>query len=88
MVNRVGLPKIALPTFLSFPHPHAFRNGGPRMIWDFHSFSMEEANVDEREWGFALAPQLCKAFSKEPIGGFWNKLCISTTSHGFLVWSW
>jgi hypothetical protein len=33
--------------------------------------------------GFALAPKLCKTFPKEPIGGFWGKLWISTTSHGF-----
>jgi len=49
MVNRVGLPRVALPTFLSFPHSHAFKNGGPRMIWDPHSSNMEEPNVDEKE---------------------------------------
>jgi hypothetical protein len=37
-------------------------------------------------WGSALAPQLHKAFLKEPIGEIWGKLRISTTSHGFLVW--
>jgi hypothetical protein len=37
-------------------------------------------------WGSTLAPQLCKAFPKELIGGFWGKLWISTTSHGFLVY--
>jgi hypothetical protein len=45
MVNTVGLPQTTLPTFLSFPHFHAFRNGGLRMIWDSHSSSMEEPNV-------------------------------------------
>ncbi len=50
MGNRVGPPRIALPTFLNFSHYHAFRNGGPRMTWDSHSSSMEEPNVDEREW--------------------------------------
>jgi hypothetical protein len=49
MVNKVGLPQVALPTFLSFPHSHAFRNGSPWMIWDSHSSSMEEPNVDEKE---------------------------------------
>jgi len=39
-------------------------------------------------WGSTLAPQLRKAFLKEPIGEFWGKLRISTTSHGFLVWFW
>ncbi len=90
MVNRVGLPWKTLPTFLSFPHFHTFRNGGPRMIWDSHSSSMEEPNVDEKEhaMGSTLAPQLCMAFFKEPVSRFWGKLWISTTSHGFSAWSW
>ncbi len=46
MVNRVGLPQTTLPTFLNFPYFHAFRNGGLRMIWDSHSSSMEEPNVE------------------------------------------
>ncbi len=49
MVNRVGLPQTTLPTFLNFSHYHAFTNGGPRMIWDSHSSSMEEPNADEKE---------------------------------------
>jgi hypothetical protein len=49
VVNRVGLPRITLLTFLSFQHFHAFRNGGPWIIWDSHSSSMEEPNADERE---------------------------------------
>jgi hypothetical protein len=39
-------------------------------------------------WVSTLAPQLCKAFLKEPVGGFWGKLWISTTSYGFLTWCW
>jgi len=34
---------------VSFPHFCAFKDGGPKMIWDFNSSSMEELNVDERE---------------------------------------
>jgi hypothetical protein len=49
VVNKVGLPQVALPTFLSFPHFHAFRNGGLGMIWDSLSSSMKEPNADERE---------------------------------------
>jgi len=49
MVNKVGLPQVALPTFLSFPHFHAFRNGGLGMVWDSHSSSMEKPNAYERE---------------------------------------
>jgi len=50
MVNKVGLPIIALPTLLSFSHSHAFRNGGLGMIWDSHSSNMEKPNVYVREW--------------------------------------
>jgi hypothetical protein len=49
VVNKVGLPQVALPTFLNFPHFHAFRNGSPWMIWDSHPFNMEKPNVDEKE---------------------------------------
>jgi hypothetical protein len=49
VVNRVGPPRTTLPSFLNFPHSHAFSNGGPRMIWDSHSFNMEEPDADEKE---------------------------------------
>ncbi len=57
MVNWVGLSWVALLTFLSFLHFHAFRNGGPGMIWDSHSSSMEKLNVKEREqtMGFCIS---------------------------------
>jgi hypothetical protein len=29
-----------------------------------------------------------QGISEGAIGGFWGKLWISTTSHGFFVWSW
>ncbi len=34
MVNQVGQPRMALPTFLSFPTSHAYREGGPGLVWD------------------------------------------------------
>ncbi len=34
VVNRVGQPRMALPTFVSFPASHAYRKGGPELIWD------------------------------------------------------
>jgi hypothetical protein len=50
MVNKVGLPQVALPTFLSFPHSHAFWDGGLGMVWDSKSsFHMEKPNGDEKE---------------------------------------
>jgi hypothetical protein len=38
--------------------------------------------------GSTFALQLCKAFSKEPIGGFWSELWISRTSDGISIWYW
>jgi hypothetical protein len=49
MVYRVGLPQATLLTFLSFSRSHAFRDGGPRTIWDSHPSDMEEPNADEWE---------------------------------------
>jgi hypothetical protein len=49
MVNKVDLPQAAILTFLSFPHSHAFKNGGLGTIWDSHSSNMEEPNAYERE---------------------------------------
>jgi hypothetical protein len=34
VVNRVGQPRMALPTFVSFPASHAYREGGPGLVWD------------------------------------------------------
>ncbi len=66
MVNRVGLPRVALPTFLSFSHFHAFRNGGLGMIWDSHSSSMEKPNANEKEhaMGFRTNTTAMKGISK------------------------
>ena len=33
-VNHVGQPMMALPTFVSFPSSHAYRDGGPGPVWD------------------------------------------------------
>jgi hypothetical protein len=49
VVNTVGLPWATLPTFLNFPHFHAFRNGSPWMIWDSHSSNMGKPNANEKE---------------------------------------
>ncbi len=45
VVNRVGLPWIALLTLLKFPQFHAYWDEGQRIIWDSNSFNVEEPNV-------------------------------------------
>jgi len=66
VVNRVSLPQVDLPTPLSFPHSHAFRNGGPWMIWDSHSSSMEKPNANDRGWamGFCIGTIVVQGNSK------------------------
>ncbi|CAM6073099.1 unnamed protein product [Sphagnum tenellum] len=32
VVNRMGQPRMAFPTFVSFPASHAYREGGPRLV--------------------------------------------------------
>jgi hypothetical protein len=49
MVNRMGQPRMALPTFVSFPTSHAYREGGPELVWDTCSQRLVEPNADERE---------------------------------------
>jgi len=34
VVNRVGQPRMALPTFVSYPASHAYRKGGLGLVWD------------------------------------------------------
>jgi hypothetical protein len=36
-----------LPTFMKFPHFHAFKNGSLGMIWDSNSSNMEEPIANE-----------------------------------------
>jgi hypothetical protein len=47
--NRVGEPMRALPTLVAFVGSHAFRDGGPGMVWDDHIRELREPNISERE---------------------------------------
>jgi len=49
VVNLVGQPRMALPTFVSFPTSHAHREGGLGLLWDTYSQQLVEPNLDERE---------------------------------------
>lgn len=53
------------------------------MVWDFNSFSMEEPNVDEREWAmhFCIGTTCC--LSPKQI---WGKSWTLVASHGFPIW--
>jgi hypothetical protein len=56
VVNRVGQPRMALPTFVSFPASHAYREGGLGLVWDTCLQQLVEPNADEREraMGFSI----------------------------------
>jgi len=34
VVNQMGQPGMALPTFVNFPMSHAYREGGHGLVWD------------------------------------------------------
>jgi hypothetical protein len=40
---------MVLPTFVSFPTSHAYREGGPKLVWDTCSQWLVEPNANERE---------------------------------------
>jgi hypothetical protein len=49
VMNQVRQPRMALPTFVKFLASHAYREGGPRLVWDTCSQRLVEPNTDERE---------------------------------------
>jgi hypothetical protein len=60
MVNRVGQPRMSLPTFVSFPASHAYREGGLGLVWDICSQRLVEPNANERKhaMGFPIGVTL------------------------------
>jgi site-specific DNA-cytosine methylase len=49
LINKVGIPRGALPTFVTYPQSFAFRSRGPSMVWDSRSQTHDEPTADERE---------------------------------------
>jgi hypothetical protein len=74
VVNRVGQPRMALPTFVNFLTSHAYREGGLRLVWDTCSQQLVEPNADEREcaMGFPIGvtsvPSISKASRRQVLG--------------------
>jgi hypothetical protein len=67
VVNRMGQPRMALPTFVNFPTSHAYREGGLELVWDTCSQRLVEPNANEREramgfpTGVTLVPSIFEA---------------------------
>jgi hypothetical protein len=57
---------MALPTFVNFPASHAYKEGGPGLVWDTCSQWLVEPNVDEREraMGFPIGVTSVASISK------------------------
>jgi hypothetical protein len=49
LVNKVGAPRRAFPTFMTFPQLFTFRDREPGMVWDAHTKTHTEPLADERE---------------------------------------
>ena len=49
LVNKVGAPRVALPTFVTYPESFAFRARGLGMICDANSQTHEEPTTYEKE---------------------------------------
>jgi hypothetical protein len=48
-INKVEIPRCALPTFVTYPRSFAFRSRGPDMVWDSKFQTHDEPTADERE---------------------------------------
>jgi hypothetical protein len=83
VVNRVGQPRMALPTFVSFPTSHAYREGGPRHVWDTCSQRLVEPNTDEREramgfpTGVTSVPSISEASRQQVLGQAMDLNCLT-----------
>jgi hypothetical protein len=49
VVNKVGSPRAALPTLVSFTASHAYRQERSDLLWDERRHQLVEPNADERE---------------------------------------
>jgi hypothetical protein len=65
-LTKVGLPWVALPTFLNSQHSRVFQDGRCELISDSHSSCLEEPNVNEKEWamGFHIGTKIVSCLLK------------------------
>ncbi|KAG6558052.1 hypothetical protein Mapa_000232 [Marchantia paleacea] len=83
VVNLVGQPRAALPTLLSYPASHAYKEGGPRLAWDSHLQRLVEPNAEERKraMGFCTStkavPTLSEASRRQVLGQAMDLNCLT-----------
>jgi hypothetical protein len=74
---------MALPTFVSFPASHAYREGGPGLVWDTYLQQLVEPNADEREraMGFptrmTFVPFISEASRRQVLGQAMDLNCLT-----------
>ncbi len=65
---------MALPTFVSFPTSHAYREGGLGLVWDTCSQQLVEPNADERKramgfpTGVTSVPSISEVSCRQVLG--------------------
>ncbi len=82
-VNRLGQPRMVLPTFVSFPTSHAYKEGGPGLVWDTCSQWLVEPNANEREHamgfpiGVTLVLSISEASRRQVLGQVMDLNCLT-----------
>jgi hypothetical protein len=75
VVNQVGQPRMALPTFVSFPVSHVYKEGGFGLVWDTCLQRLVEPNIDERERAMGFPTRVTSLlFLKLHVDRCWIKL--------------
>jgi hypothetical protein len=82
VVNQLRQPRIVLPTFVNFPTSHAYREGGPELVWDTCLQQLVEPNADERvcAMGFPIGmtsvPSISEASFRQVLGHAMDLNCL------------
>ena len=89
LVNIVGAPWRALPTFMIFPQSFAFRDRGSGMVWDDHTKTHTKPLVDEHEhaMGFRTGTTTTPGFLRANDTSCWAKPWIFIPWCGLLVYA-
>ncbi|OAE34605.1 hypothetical protein AXG93_167s1160 [Marchantia polymorpha subsp. ruderalis] len=86
--TKEGQPRMALPTLVSYPTSHAYRDGGSGLLWDSTLHQLVEPNVDEREHamgfmtGVTAASLVSEASRRQVLGQAIDLNCLTWQLHG------
>jgi hypothetical protein len=74
---------MTLPTFVSFPASHAYKEGGLRLVWDTCLQQLVEPNTNEREramgfpTGVTFVPSISEASRQQVLGQAMDLNCLT-----------